>query len=79
MIDMTVANNLIGRRIAVVRPLTSSEMTACGWSGEPPIACVLSNGELIVPARDADLSGPGCLFSLDKLTGELSYFSAKPK
>lgn len=72
----TDANNLVGKRITDVRPLTAEEMTACGWAGEkPPVAYVLNNGILIVPARDAELGGPGVLLILDKLTGQVELFS----
>lgn len=68
------ANDLIGKRIVDIRPLTTLEMAACGWACEkPPVAYVLSNGTLIVPASDAELTGPGVLLTLDKLTGQLEF------
>jgi len=71
---MPITDDLIGKRIVDVRPLTDLEMVACGWVGEkPPVAYVLSNGTLIVPAADAELNGPGVLLVLDKLTGQLEF------
>jgi len=74
---MITTADMISKRIVDVRLLTADEMTACGWTGEtPPVGFVLSNGVLILPAKDAELTSSGILLYLDKLTGECSYFAS---
>ena len=57
-------NPLVGRTIAEVRPMKAKEFEALGWSKGryPPDLYVLDDGTLLIPSRDSEGNGPGCIF-----------------
>ena len=59
--------NLIGRRIADVRPLTADEMESEGWDptgrfNPVGMVVVLDDGTKLYPSRDEEGNGPGVFF-----------------
>ena len=62
-----MSKELIGRKIADVRPMTLKEMDGCGIEqGEECIGIVLDNGTILLAMRDEEGNGPGALNYLQK-------------
>jgi len=55
---------LLGRKIVEIRPLTLAELKGESWEGWPfkTVALVLDDGTLLYPSRDGEGNGPGQLF-----------------
>ena len=58
-------NNLVGKTIKALRPMTPEELETEGWDDGRrgvPVAIELDDGTVIYPARDEEGNGPGVLF-----------------
>lgn len=69
-------NEMIGKTIKNVRPMTDAELDAEGWTpsrahGRPTVL-VLEDGTTLYPSRDPEGNGPGALFG--SADGELFAF-----
>lgn len=57
---MTMDEYLKGQTIKKVRPMLPEEMEELRWEhDEAPNVLELSSGNILIPARDAALNGPG--------------------
>lgn len=56
------ADQLVGRRIVLVRYMKDSEAQDMGW-GARPIVLVLDDGNLIYPAMDEEGNDAGVIFT----------------
>ena len=56
------ADQLVGRRIVLVRYMREKEAQEMGWGGRP-IVLVLDDGNLIYPAMDDEGNDGGALFT----------------
>lgn len=54
-------DEMVGKRIKVIRPLTRAELGFNGWH-ENTTAIELDDGTLIFASRDSEGNGPGALF-----------------
>lgn len=57
-------NNVVGKKLLKVRPLTDSELHIFGWDeydGESAIVLIFEGGHALIPARDPELNGAGFL------------------
>jgi hypothetical protein len=65
MNDMDL-KQLIGAKIAGVRPLTTAEYEMFFWCpGDAGLVLILDNGLELIPVIDAELNGPGVLVARD--------------
>lgn len=55
--------DIIGQKIAKVRPLTNKERNDFGFDYGNPMAIILENGLKIVASRDPEGNGPGVFFT----------------
>lgn len=56
------ADQLVGRRIVLVRYMKEKEAQEMGWGGRP-IVLVLDDGNLIYPAMDDEGNDAGAMFT----------------
>lgn len=56
------ADQLVGRRIVLVRYMKDSEAQDMGW-GARPIVLILDDGNLIYPAMDEEGNDAGVIFT----------------
>lgn len=57
--------SLVGKTIALVRPLSDAENDGLDWDpayGEPGFVLVCTDGTAIIPSADPEGNGPGFLF-----------------
>lgn len=53
------AQDLVGRKIVKIRPMTQEEMDYGYWTGTPPLVFVLDDGTCFWAMQDAEGNGPG--------------------
>jgi len=60
----TDLQDLVGRTIVEVRPMTDEEKYAEGWEHfvGSPLVLILDNGLKLYPSEDEEGNGPGALF-----------------
>lgn len=66
---------VVGRTIVEVRPMTDAELQEEGWEdwNEVPAALVLDDGTVLYPSRDTEGNGPGALFGIKGEQGFLLF------
>ena len=58
---------MIGATVKAIRPMTSRELKAEGWSFSQwhiPTVIELSDGSILYPSQDEEGNGPGALFGV---------------
>lgn len=57
-------DNIIGKKIIDIRPMTEKEIEEQYWQhdSENAFAIVLENGTVLFPSRDYEGNGPGVMF-----------------
>jgi hypothetical protein len=59
------SDQLLGKKIVVVRYMTQKEADELGW-GARPIVIQLDDGNIIYPSQDDEGNGPGSIFTNNK-------------
>jgi hypothetical protein len=62
-------NDIIGHKVAAVRPMTQSELDDEYWSchmGNMPVVIELENGTKLYASKDSEGNGPGVLLGCTK-------------
>jgi len=61
-------DDLVGKKLCAIEPLTPGEAATFGLDPHQlgaAVVLVFENGVRLVPSRDAEGNGPGCMFGLD--------------
>jgi hypothetical protein len=64
----TTYGDLVGRKIVAVRPLAKKELEEFYWEetwGSVALCVILDDGQVLIPAQDPELNGPGYLLLAD--------------
>ncbi len=68
-----IQDDLIGKKVKGIRPLTKKELEYEGWDDNQYVPCIeFDDGTIVFPSQDSEGNGPGSLFGKNSEGGAFS-------